>query len=339
MTVTAPASLTRLHGRVFGLTDDGDLIVIQSHLFPLFDTVSLLDPHTGSVTKVVSRPVAKSKEADTPSIGGSATGNAAWVIWEEVGSSLEHADWTMWALDRRTNKVRKVASFDPWADGRAAPGWASDISLLGDIATWAAPAMLGPNRAGERIYVADLRARTVQRLDMEADWPSLVAANRLVAAIQVGTDPASGKVLAQPATIGLPGGTATPQDWIDPARLLAVAASSAGIVVTRLVKEATADDPVTVAEVLTHDASGLTRTYPLPNDWGPVAAGTGYLAWSDQRHLWLVPSGQAEPTLLLATADDGTQIQVLVGGAVVFWRAVGVDYDWTTNRMATVTCP
>ena len=338
VSIPAPASLLSLGGSVAGLTDQGELIVVQSHLVGVVDTLSLLDPRSGAITPVVSRPVAKSQDAAKSSIGGAPIGNADWVVWEEVGPYLEHADWTMWALDRRSGTIRKVASFAPGPDGLAAPGWASDVSLLGDVATWSAPAMLGPNRAGERIYVADLRAKTVQRLDVEAKWPALASANQLVAAMQVGTDPGSGKVLAQPTTITIASGATTVQDWIGPARLLAQASSSAGTVVTRLVKEATAEDPVTVAEVLTHDAAGVTRTFPLPNDWGPVVAGTGFLAWTDQRDLWILPSGQAEPTLLLTTPDDSTQIAILVNGSTVFWRTVGDASSWTANAMATVVC-
>lgn len=338
--VTAPPSLMALHGSVSGLTDRGELLVVQSHLLGIGDTLSLLDPRTGTVTPVVARPAPKSQETATSQIGGTVTGNADWVVWEEVGFYLEHADWRMWALDRRTGMVREVAAFDPGPDGQAAPGWASDLSLLGDIVTWSAPAMLGPNRAGERIYVADLRARTVRRLDIEANWPTVSSAHEIMAAVQVGTDPASGKVLALPTAISLPDGTAAQQDWIAPALLLAQASSPAGTVVARLLKQATADDPVAVADVLTHDAdSGVTRTFALPDGWGPVVAGTGFLAWADQQHLWILPSGQAEPTLLLATPDDTTQVQVFANGSFVFWRSVGHQYDWTTNRLARVICP
>ena len=339
--MTAPASLMSLNGSVLGLTDQGELLVLQSHLIGVGDTLSLFDPQTGTVSRVVSRPVAKSQEAATSQIGGSATGNADWVVWEEVGFFLEHADWRMWAMDRRTGEVRKVASFDPGPDGLAAPGWASDVSLLGDIATWSAPAVLGQNRAVERIYVADLRAKTVRRLGVEAQWPTMLSASQLIAATQVGTDPASGKVLAQPTTIDLPAGKATPQDWIKPSRLLAEAASPAGTVVTRLVTEATADNPVTVAEAQTHDAAGQTRTFALPNDWGPVVAGRGFLAWTDARHLWILPSGQAQPTMLLETADDSTQVQVIVTGNRVFWRTVGfhvrLDYQQDGERDLPLT--
>lgn len=337
--VTAPARLTRLHGSVLGITDRGELIVVQSHVGFVTDTLSLLDPRTGKVTSVVARPVPKSAEAATSAIGGSATGNADWVVWEEVGFYLEHADWRMWAMDRRTGMVRQVAAFDPGPDGLAAPGWASDLSLRGDIVAWSAPAMLGPNTAGQRIYVADLRAKTVRRLDAEAAWPSLMSASQLVAAMQVGTDPGSGQVLAQPTTITLANGTATPQDWMDPVRVLAYAASGSGSVAVRLLKEATADDSVRVADVITRDARGTVRTFTLPNGSGPVVAGTGFLAWTDQRHLWILPSGQAQPTMLLATEDDSTQVQVFANGTTVFWRTVGFDYSWTTNRMASVICP
>ena len=341
--VTAPARLTnftRIGGGVVGVTDRGELIVAQSHLLGFTDTLNLFDPRTGTVTPVVSRPTPKNPEAATSAIGGFVTGNADWVVWEEVGFWLEHSDWRMWALDRATGKVREVASFEPGPDGQVAPGWASDLSLLGDIVTWSAPAMLGPNRAGQRIYVADLRAGTVRRLDMEASWPSMMSAHEISAATEVGTDPATGKVLALPTTISLPGGKATPQDWMKPAVLLSQASSPAGTVVTRLLRQATADDSVAIADVMTHDAaSGLTRTFALPNGWGPVVAGLGFLAWADQQHLWILPSGQAEPTMLLETPDDSAQVQVFANGSFVFWRSVGHEYDWTTNWMASVICP
>jgi hypothetical protein len=121
--------------------------------------------------------------------------------------------------------------------------------------------------------------------------------------------------------------------------LLAEAASGAGTVVTRLVSEATTDNPLTIAEAVTHDAAGTTRTFALPNDWGPVMAGTGFLAWSDARHLWILPSGQAGPSLLLDTADDSTQVQVIANGTSLLWRTVGFTYDWSAIKLASVICP
>ena len=85
--VTAPARLMSLSGSVTGVTDRGELIVSQSHVVIVTDTLSLLDPRTGKVTSVVARPVPKSAEAATSQIGG-ATGNADWVVWEEVGFYL-----------------------------------------------------------------------------------------------------------------------------------------------------------------------------------------------------------------------------------------------------------
>jgi hypothetical protein len=337
--VAAPTSLVGHNGNVIGVTDGGELIVLQSHYVGIGDTLTLLDPRTGSVTPIVARPIAKSQEAATSQIGGSAIGNADWIVWEEVGFSLDHADWRMWALDRHTGTIRKVATFDRGSDGQAAPGFASELSLADDIAAWSAPAALDGGEVGERIYVADLRAKTVHRLEIEARWPAVLSAKELVAAAQVGTDPVSGKVLAQPTTIELSGGKSIPQDWIGPRRLLAESSSAAGTVVTRLVSEATADDPRTIAEVVTHDAAGTTRTFALPNDWGPAMAGTGFLGWSDAQHLWILPSGEAQPSLLLETGDDATQIQALASGKFVLWRAVGSTYDWKSIRMASVTCP
>jgi hypothetical protein len=332
--VTAPADLTSDHGGVVGITDAGDLIVLQSHFAGIGDTLSLLNPRTGSASPVVSRPIAKSQE-----FGGSATGNADWIVWEEVGFSLDHADWRMWSLDRRTGAIRKIASFDGGADGLAPPGFAGDISLTGDIAAWSAPAALGGGKVGERIYVANLRSKTAYRLDLEARWPAVISKTQLIAAMQVGTDPSSDKVLGQPTTIDLPAGKPSRQAWIGPERLLALAASPAGVVVARLVSEATAANPVTVADVETRDAGGGTRSFPLPNDWGPVIAGTGFLGWTDARRLWLLPSGQPQPSMLLETADDSTQVQVIANGSNVVWRAVGFTYDWAAIRMATVVCP
>ncbi|MBA2381996.1 MAG: hypothetical protein H0V73_07785 [Chloroflexi bacterium] len=314
------------------MTDRGELIVLQSHLVGVGDTLSLFDPISQTVTPIVARPTPSSQDAATSQIGG-ATGNADWIVWEESGFVLEHADWTMWAMDRATGRVAKVASFEPGPNGKAVPGFASDVSLSGSAAAWSAP---GPS--GQRITIADLRAGTHRELQTEARWPSMTGGDALIAAVRAGTDAGSGKVLSQPTTIGLRNDQASPVDWIEPARLQGLASSSAGSVAVRLVKEATPDDPVTVAEVVTHDAAGAIGTFPLPNDWGPPAAGTGFLAWTDQRHLWVLPSGRAEPTMLLQIADDGSQIAVIANGSWIYWRTLGFGDPWASNRVATVTC-
>jgi hypothetical protein len=338
-TVSAPASLVQSNGQVAGLTDQGELLVLQSHLPAAGDTVSILDRASGEVTPVVSRPPAASLDDATSQIDASITGNTDWVVWEEGGFNAYQADWHVWAFDRHTGEVREVASFDP--DAQHALGSASDVSLLGDPAAWAGTAALGPDTFGSRIYVADLRARTVRRLDYEASYPSLVSASALGAAMRtVVTDPATGDGLAQPVVISLPGGTATPEDWVSPATILAAASSPAGAVVVRLLKNSTADDTTVEADVVARYATGLTRTFALPGRWGPVAAGPGFLRWSDYSHLWIQPSGQPEPTQLLDAGKDA--VRFFVSGSYVYWhtdRATAMQYDWTAGRLARVMCP
>lgn len=342
VTVKPPPSLVEHDGVVAGMTAAGELLVLQSHIRGVGDTLSVFDPRTRTVSRVVSRPVAKSQETATLQIAASVTGNADWILWQEVGFFLEHADWNIWAFERRTGKIRKVAAFDRGPDGLAAPGWASEISLLGDLAAWSAPAGIGGGRVGERIYVADLRAKTVRRLDMEARWPSFVSPQRLVAAMEVGTD-AGGKVLAQPATIDPADGKATVQDWVPPARLLEAAAGPAGTVVARLLKESTADDSTAVADLLTHDPAGVTRQFALTHGWGPVTAGKAFVAWTDDRRLWILPAGQTEPTLLFEApgddSEDVSRVTFVTNGSTLLWRPLSSESGWDGNVMATVTCP
>lgn len=342
--LSVPAGLQSLNGSVDGLTDRGELLILQAHVGYVADTLTVLDPVTGAATLIVRRPAPKSEEAATSQIAGTA-GDAGWVVWMESGFTIEHDDWHLWSYDRGTGAVREVASFDPGPDGQAAPGWGSDVSLLGDTAAWSEPAMLGPNRMGQRIYVADLRTGAVKRLDAEAQWPSLVSPTELVAAVQVGTDPVSGGVLAQPATFALPGGSPAVQDWAAPALVVGEASSSAGTVVASVTRRATASDVSEPARVLVHGADGTTRTYELPGQWGPVAAGTGFLAWSDEQTLWIRPAGQAEPTLLLTTppdqvAESTTQVQIFAAGPYFLWRPVPMQgYNWPDLRLAKVVCP
>ena len=342
--LAVPAGLQDLNGNVDGVTDRGELLVLQSHVGYVGDTLTVFDPATGASTLVVRRPAPASEAAATAQIGGAA-GDAGWVVWMEVGFYLEHDDWHLWSYSRATGAVREVASFDPGPDGQAAPGWGSDVSLLGDTAAWSEPAMLGPNRMGQRIYVADLRAGRIRRLDAEAQWPSLVSPTELVAALQVGTDPVSGHVLAQPASFALPGGQPAPQAWAAPALVVGEAASPAGTVVASITRFPTADDTSAPAQDAVRGADGATRTYQLPGQWGPVAAGTGFLAWSDEQNVWVRPTGQPEPTLLLTTPPDQvqesvTQVQVYAAGPYFFWRPVPMQgYNWPDVRLAKVVCP
>lgn len=325
-----------------GLTDQGELLVVGSRNGMAADTLAVYDSGTGAISTVVAWPAPRSPDTVASQIDGP-TGNARWIIWEETGFVLEHDDWTMWAADRRTGRVRKIASFDPGPDGQAAPGWTSDVALLGDVAAWSAPAMLGPGRAGQRLYVADLAAQRVRRLDAEARWPWLLSRGELEAVVQTGTDASSGKVLAQPATFDLATGASKSDDWIPAARLVSAAGSGAGVVVERLLTEATADRSYATADAVVRDASGKVRTFVMPGQFGSAAAGAGFLAWTDSLHAWLLPSGAWEPQVLVSVEGDPTaaegRVQVMGNGPWVFWRGVGFDYDWSAIHLASVSCP
>jgi hypothetical protein len=335
VTVVLPPKLARLEGAVGGVTDRGEMIVRQVDRNKVGAILSVFDGDTGAVTPVVSRPPAASRSRATSQIGG-AFGNADWIVWEEQGFTLEVGDWVMWAMDRHSRKIHKVASFEPGSNGQAVPGWPSGVSLLGDLATWSAEIEVPGSMTEPRIYVADLRAKTVRRLDTEAKWPSLISPDSLVAVVGVGRD-TNGKALAQSATISLADGIVTKQDWIEPARILAFAASPSATVVTRLVKEATAEDPVTTAEIVTHDGASVTRTFPLPNEWGGVAAGTGFLAWLDQQHLWILPSGETEPTMLVETPGDWVGVGMIANGSTIYWRTDSVGTTPVT-KLAHLAC-
>jgi hypothetical protein len=329
-----PPSLAKLGGVVGGLTDQGELLVKQSHPGGPADTLTVFNPRTGAVQAVVSRPPQTYSTAKSQI--GAASGNAGWIVWDETGFSLEVGDWTIWAMNRRSGKVRKVASFEPGANGRAVPGFATGVSLLGDLATWSADIEVPGNKTEPRIYLADLHADTVRRLDTEAKWPSLTTADELDAAVAVGRD-TDGKVLARPGTIKLTDATVTTGDWIQPTRVLGASSSASGTVLVRLVKAATADDPLATADIVTHDAAGATRTFSLPNGWGDVAAGEGFLAWLDERHLWILPSGQAEPTKLVELPDDTMGVGMVASGPNIYWWTDSTE-GRLTERLARIVC-
>jgi hypothetical protein len=334
--IALPPELEALDGAVDGLTDQGEAIVKQSDANGVGAILTVFDPSTGAIEPVVSRSPAASRDVTTSQIGG-ASGNADWIVWMELGFTLDTGDWVLWSMNRATGAVRKVASFEPGTNGRAVPGWPSGVSLLGDRASWSANIEVPGSKLEPRVYVADLRAETVRRLDPEAKWPSFISADEVAAVVAVGKGP-EGKVLARPATISLLDGTVLTDDWIEPARILAWSTSPSGTVVTRLVQEATVENPVTVAEVVVRDSVGETRTFALPDDWGDVAAGIGFLAWFDQRHLWILPSGQVEPTKLVETPGDWVGVGMMASSATIYWRIDNADAT-PVERLATVACP
>jgi hypothetical protein len=336
VTVTLPPALAKLDGSVAGLTDRGELIVRQSHAGLGGGILTVFDPATGATQPVVTRPPAKS-QAEATSQVGPAAGNATWIVWEEQGFTLEVGDWSMWAMERATGTIHKIASFEPGANGKAVPDWPSNVSLSGDLAAWSASIEVPGDKIEPRIYVANLRERTARRLDVEGRWPSFLASDVLSAVVRAGTDE-NGRALAVPATIAIADGAVTKQDWMDPVRVLAYAASGSGSVAVRLVKEATAEDPVTVADAVTRDARGTIRSFALPNDWGDVAAGTGYLAWSDAQHLWVLPSGQVDPREL-ATVDPDVGLATLASGSTLYWGTGGEPVAPATMSTVAVSCP
>lgn len=336
--VAAPASLRSEDGWVAGVTDRGEILVLQSHIAGVGDTLSVLDPASGAVTRVVSRQPAASQDEARSQIDGRVTGDAGWVVWQEGGFDVVQGDWRIWASDRRSGEVREVAGFEPGTESAMAQ--ATDVSLLGDLAAWAAPVAVGAGRFEMRVYVADLRARTVRRLEPEASYPSLVTSSSIVAAVRSGADPGTGYALAQPATIPLQAGGATPAYGIAPSIVQAAAASTAGAVVVRLLTDSTAADPGITSDVVAGYPSGQTRVFGLRGQFSPVAAGPGFLAWSDHSHLWVQPSGQTEPTLVLDAGQDA--VSFAAAGPVLYWhldRASDSAYDWSAGRLARVVCP
>jgi hypothetical protein len=332
--VTLPPKLASLEGSIGALTDRGEFIVSQTHKEnPHGGILTVYDPATGATQLIVDRPPAKSPAQATSQVAAP-SGNADWVVWEEVGFYLEVGDWSMWAMERATGKIHQIASYEPGASGQAVPGWPSRVSLSGDLAAWSASIEIPGHQTEPRIYVADLRKHTARRLDVEGKWPTFIAPDTLSAVVRAGTD-GEGKALAVPATIAMADGTVTKQDWMDPARVLAYAAGGSGAVAIRRVKGATAEDPVTVADAITRDVHGTVRTFTLPNDWSEVAAGTGYLAWSDAQHLWILPSGRVDPQEL-ASVDVDAGIGIFASSSMLFWWSGGLS---VTGSIVEVSCP
>ena len=183
-------------------------------------------------------------------------------------------------------------------DGKALPGFPSDVAVLGDTATWSAPVEVA-GALEQHIYVANLAAGTVKRLEPVARWPFPDSPDTLVAAVATGTT-SDHKVLAEPAKVAIADGVVTSLGIIKPARLLAQAASQSGSVTLRYLSESAAGQ--TVADAVTN-LGGVVRVFPLPVDWGGVGAGNGSLTWTDQLHLWVLPGAGAQPVQLAGVAD------------------------------------
>jgi hypothetical protein len=321
---------------VDALLRTGELVVIGTHLSGLGDSLSVWDPSSGSLDRVVTRTTPKSFETAVSQIWDTA-GSADWVVWQESGFSLEVGDWVLWAANRHTGVVRKVASSEPGPNGLAAPGFPSNISVLGDLAAWSAPVPLPKGHIQERIYVADLATGKTKRLDPVARWPMVVSADSVVAAHAVGAT-AANKVLADVAKIAIKDGTATSLDFAKPAQLVALATSRSGTVAVRLIRQPSAEDSTNVAEILAR-LDDTNRVFPLPVDWGPVGAGDGFLAWTDQLHLWVLLSGTAEPLQLAEIDDQIGNLRILAAGPYLFWHTDAEADHPEVNELARIGCP
>ena len=335
MAVTPPDPPAGTTQSIDGLTSAGELLLIQGRVADIGDTILVYDPGSGTIKKVVARKPAKSIETATSQVARSA-GTADWIVWEETGFTLDVGDWVMWAQDRHTGKVRKVASFEPGSDGQALPGFPSDISVRGNVAAWSARFQLANGHVQERIYVADLAAHTTKRLEPVARWPSVVSPTALVAAVATGLN-ADRLIISEPAEVAIADGAVTPQGITEPDRLVALAASPSGTVVFRVVRESSAEVPGITDAIVRLD--GTVRVFPLLIDWGVVGAGDGFLAWTDQLHLWMLTSGQDKPVQLAEVADDMGNLRMRAAGPYLFWHTDAAVDRPEANTLVTVHCP
>jgi hypothetical protein len=258
------------------------------------------------------------------------SGTVDWIVWQQSSFTLEEADWTMFVYDRQTGKSRKLASFEPGANGVAPPGWASDVAVLGDVAAWSSPVEVD-GRIEQHVYAADLAEGTVERLAPEARWPYPVSGDTLLALVVMGTAP-DNKVLAEPSEIALADGSVTSLGILEPDRLLAFAASPSGLVALRRLGEA-ADDLDAVEAVTQLD--GVVRRFPLEIDWDQVGAGEGFVAWSDQQNLWILTEGTDEPVLLEQVSGTMGNLRLRANGEYLFWHTD----EGPTDVLMQVSCP
>jgi len=311
----------------------GELLLTGSHVGFTGDTIGIMDPVSGALAVVLERTPPKSADSAISQVMGPVA-NADWIVWQESGFTLEASDWMMWAKDRHTGAIHKVASHELDASGNALPGWASDITLLGNTAAWSAPAPAGA-AAEQRIYVADLAAGSVKRLPPNARWPFLVSPGTIEAVVATGAT-SDDKVLSEPASVSIGDGHVASLGIMDPTRLLAFAASSSGSVTLRRLRDA--DDGTVVADAVT-SIGGVTRSFALPIDWGLAAAGDNFLAWSDQQHLWILPADSAEPIQLAEVAGEMGNLHFRAGGTRLYWHMDGQGTTPATDVLMTVTCP
>ncbi|HET7029932.1 MAG TPA: hypothetical protein VFI34_05440 [Candidatus Limnocylindrales bacterium] len=280
-----------------------------------------MDPKSKKSTLVISRPAPSSAEAATSSIADVAA-DADWVVWNETGFSLGEGDWAIWAMDRHSGRVDKVAVNEPGSNGRALPGFITNLSVEGNRAVWAAPAPVG-DAFELRIYVAKLAERTVTKLAANANYPSILPSNKIGALLATGQS-STGGVLSQPAEFGIGDGSVVRDDWASPSRFARYAATGGTDVLIDITRDATADDPSSDAQVVARFGVGSPRTIPLPGEWGDVTAGLGFVAFSDDGHLWLLSAGEEAPTALVETTSTLANIHFAAKGSWLYWHTDAV---------------
>lgn len=314
---------------VDGVTPAGELLLVGVTAEGIGHAIEVLDTVTGTATRVIARKP-ESFETATSGISGP-SGTADWIVWQQSGFSLDESDWTMFVHDRRTGENQELASFEPGSNGIAPPGWASDVAILGEVAAWSAPVEID-GRVEQRIYAADLDAARVERLAPEARWPYPVSADTLVALVLAGTTDEN-KALSEPSEIDLSDGSVTSLGILEPDRLLAFAASPSGLVALRRIGGS--PDGMTVEAEAVTQLHGVVRRFPLEIDWAQAGAGNGFVAWSDDQHLWILTVGMEEPVLLEQVSGTMGNLRFRANGEYLFWHTD----EGPTNVLMRVTCP
>jgi hypothetical protein len=299
------------------ITSTGEIVVSTASVPGIFNELHVVDPHSKKTTLVISRPAPPSAEAATSSIADVAA-NADWVVWNETGFSLGEGDWAIWAMDRHSGHVDQVAVNEPGSNGRALPGFISNLSVDGRRAVWAAPAPVG-DTFELRIYVADLVRRTVSKLAANANYPSVLSGDKIGALLATGQS-SSGGVLSQPAEFGIGDGSVVRDDWATPSRFARYATTDGTDVLIEVTRDATDSDPSSDAQVVARFGVGAPRTVPLPGEWGDVTAGQGFVAFSDDRHLWVLGPGDDTPTTLVETTSTIANIHFAANGRWLYWH-------------------
>ncbi len=135
---------------------------------------------------------------------------------------------------------------------------------------------------------------------------------------------------AQPVTIAADGSVSR-LAGVAPAVVMAHAAGESGTVLLTA-DQTTPDASASAAtSAIVVDHAGRVRTLALESGTGQAGAGDGFLAWSDQQSLWILPDGATAPQLLEHDADG---VSLLAAGHTLVW-VHGVD---NARRMVTVAC-